>query len=105
MSATEKFPIPKTNKAIFLIVLLVLVVVVAELMTPLYLQNRVNRLYKQSRELEKQIVSLESESLVLELEMNRLSSLERLSAFADSAELGLNVVPVKVMSRGGSDGR
>ena len=102
MSATEKLPVPKTNRAIYLIVAIVFVLIVVGLMTPLYLQNRVNALYSKSYELSDKIVFMERDLLMLELKINQNSSLERLCSFADSVGLGLNGVPVKVMDGGGS---
>lgn len=102
MSATEKLPVPKTNRSIFLIVFIVFVLAVIGLMTPLYLQNRVNALYSKSYELSDKIVFLERDLLMLELKINQFSSLEHLYGFAEKAELGLNGVPVKVMDVGGS---
>lgn len=102
MSATEKLPVPKTNRSIFLIVFIVFVLAVIGLMTPLYLQNRVNALYSKSYELSDKIVFLERDLLMLELKINQFSSLEHLYGFAEKVELGLNGVPVKVMDVGGS---
>ena len=67
------------------------------LILPLYLQNRLNSLYDQSRKLENQVTFLQRDVLLLELKINQLSSLEQLSEFATVAELGLNEVPQKVM--------
>ena len=97
MSATEKIPLPKTNKSIVVIVSLAVVAVVSGLMTPLYLQNRLNSLYGQSRMLERQVTFLQRDALLLELKINQMSSLERLADFADSAGLGLYEVPQKIM--------
>ena len=67
------------------------------LMLPLYLQNRLNSLYGQSRMLERQVTFLQRDALLLELKINQMSSLERLADFADSAGLGLYEVPQKIM--------
>ena len=66
-------------------------------MLPLYLQNRLNSLYGQSRKLETQVTFLQRDALLLELKINQMSSLENLSDFAVAAELGLNEVPQKIM--------
>lgn len=101
MSATEKIPIPKTNKAIALIVVLAVVAIVIGLMTPLYLQNKINGLYLQSNKLDEELAFYETDVLQLKLKINQLSSRERLDEFAEHAELGLYAVPVKVMGEGG----
>ena len=103
MSATEKIPVPKTNRSIFLIVAIVFVLIVVGLMTPLYLQNKINGLYLKSHRLTEELAFYESDVLQLKLKINQLSSLERLAEFAGHAELGLYAVPVKVMSEGGED--
>lgn len=105
MSAAEKIPLPKTNKAIVVIVSLAIVAVVSGLMTPLYLQNRINRLYSKYSELTEETVFLEGNVLRLELKINQLSTLEQLRVFAEQAGLGLNAVPVKIMSEGGANER
>ena len=102
MSATDKLPVPKTNRATFLIVAVVFVLIVIGLMTPLYLQNRVNALYSKSYALSSEIVFLKRDILMLDLKINQYSSLEHLCSFADSVGLGLNGVPVKVMDVGGA---
>ena len=103
MSATEKIPVPKSNKAIVVIVLLACVAAVFGLMTPLYLQNRINSLYSKYHTLSEEVVLLEAEVLVQKLKINQLSSLARLQDFADATGLGLNGVPAKVMGEGGSN--
>jgi len=80
---------------------LVLVAVLL-LILPLYMQNRMTRLYAKSHELSESASMLRRDILQQELEINRLSSLERLSDFAETAELELNRVPTKVRVVGGS---
>ncbi|MBR4915608.1 MAG: hypothetical protein IKZ45_00790 [Fibrobacter sp.] len=102
MSVTDKIPVPKTNKAIVLIVVLAAIAIVIGLMTPLYLQNRINGLYRKYSSLDNEITFLESDILLLKLKINQYSSLERLRDYAEVAGLGLNAVPVKVLGEGGS---
>lgn len=71
------------------------------LILPLYMQNRLTRLYTKSHELSKEKGLLQREVLLQQLEINKLSSLENLSAFAEETGLNLNVVPVKVRVEGG----
>ena len=97
MSGTEKFKVATTNKSIFIIVFCVVLLGSLLLILPLYLQNRLNSLYDQSRKLENQVTFLQRDVLLLELKINQLSSLEHLSEFAAAAELGLNDVPQKIM--------
>ena len=70
------------------------------LILPLYMQNRLTKLYTKSHELTLQIGQLERERTLQQLEINKLSSLENLSVFAEGAELGLNGVPTKVRVTG-----
>lgn len=72
------------------------------LILPLYMQNRMTRLYAKSHELSESASMLRREILLQELEINRLTSLERLSDFAETAELGLNQVPTKIRVVGGA---
>lgn len=102
MRKTEKMRIPTSNWSIFRIVLGVLLLLSLFFMLPLYLQNRLNRLYETSHKLADQVSFLQRDVLLLELKINQLSSLERLAPFADSVGLGLNGVPVKLMITGGS---
>jgi cell division protein FtsL len=97
MSGTEKFKVAATNRSIFIIVFCVVLLGALLLMLPLYLQNRLNSLYGQSRMLERQVTFLQRDALLLELKINQMSSLERLDDFADSAGLGLYEVPQKIM--------
>ena len=102
MSATEKIPLPKTNKSIVVIVSLAVVAVVSGLMTPLYLQNRINTLYDKFHKLTEEVVFLEGDVLRMELKINQLSTLESLRGYAEQTGLGLNAVPVKIMGEGGT---
>ena len=70
------------------------------LILPLYMQNRLTKLYTKSHELALQIGQLERERTLQQLEINKLSSLENLSVFAEETELGLNGVPTKVRVTG-----
>ena len=97
MSGTEKFKVATTNRSIFIIVFCVVLLGSLLLILPLYQQNRLNSLYGQSRKLETQVTFLQRDVLLLELKINQMSSLENLSDFAVSAELGLNEVPQKIM--------
>lgn len=101
MSLIEKMPILRTNKTIALVVVLAILSIVIGLMTPLYLQNRINGLYSEYNKLTEQIAFYESDVLQLRLKINQLSSRERLDEFATTAGLGLYSVPVKVMGEGG----
>ena len=84
------------------IVLAVLLIMVMFFMLPLYLQNRLNRLYEMQHKLSQEVTFLQRDALLLELKINQLSSLENLSSFAEQAELDLNAVPVKIKGEGGS---
>ena len=103
MSGTEKFKVAATNRSIFIIVFCVVLLGALLLILPLYLQNRLNSLYDQSRKLENQVTFLQRDALQLELKVNQLSSLEQLSEFAESVGLGLYEVPQKVMVLGVGD--
>ena len=70
------------------------------LILPLYMQNRLAGLYSKSHELAVQIGLLQRELTLRELEINKLSSLENLSNFAEGAGLSLNAVPTKVRVTG-----
>ncbi|MDY6387328.1 MAG: hypothetical protein SPL21_07625 [Fibrobacter sp.] len=70
------------------------------LILPLYMQNRLTKLYTKSHELALQIGQLERERTLQQLEINKLSSLENLSVFAEETGLGLNSVPTKVRITG-----
>ncbi len=85
------------------IVLAVLLIMVMFFMLPLYLQNRLNRLYEMQHKLSQEVTFLQRDALLLELKINQLSSLENLSSFAEQAGLDLNAVPVKIMVQGGKN--
>lgn len=70
-------------------------------MLPLYMQNRLARLYGKSQKMVDQIGLLERQILLQDYEINKLSSLEALSDFAEEAGYGLNGVPTKVRLSGG----
>jgi cell division protein FtsL len=97
MSGTEKFKVATTNRSIFIIVFCVVLLGSLLLILPLYLQNRLNSLYDQSRKLENQVTFLQRDALLLELKINQLSSLEQLSEFAKESGFELNEVPQKIM--------
>lgn len=103
MSATEKFRVPTSNGSIFRIVFCAVLFAIFFFMLPLYLQNRLNSLYEESHKLSEKVVFLQRDALLLELKINQMSSLEKLSVFADSVGLGLNGVPTKVMVMGGAN--
>ncbi|MCF0214946.1 MAG: hypothetical protein HUK21_00540 [Fibrobacteraceae bacterium] len=84
------------------LVLSVLFVVVVLFILPLYMQNRVSRMYKEAHDLSDQITFLRRDALTLEYRINQLSSLEKLSSFAERAGLGLHNVPQKVRVVGGA---
>ena len=90
MSGTEKLRVPTSNRSIMTIVLAVLLIMVMFFMLPLYLQNRLNRLYEMQHKLSQEVTFLQRDALLLELKINQLSSLENLSGFAEQAELDLN---------------
>ena len=103
MSGTEKLRVPTSNRSIMTIVLAVLLIMVMFFMLPLYLQNRLNRLYEMQHKLSQEVTFLQRDALLLELKINQLSSLENLSSFAEQAELDLNAVPIKIMVQGGKN--
>ena len=72
------------------------------LILPLYMQNRLTRLYEKSHDLTEQVSLLNRQILLQELEINKLTSLENLSVFAEEAGYDLNSVPTKVRLSGGS---
>ena len=95
--------VPTSNRSILTIVLAVLLIMVMFFMLPLYLQNRLNRLYEMQHKLSQEVTFLQRDALLLELKINQLSSLENLSSFAEQAGLDLNAVPVKIMVQGGKN--
>lgn len=72
------------------------------LILPLYMQNRLTRLYEKSQELSNQVGLLNRQIILQELEINKFSSLEVLSGFSEETGLGLYAVPTKVRISGGS---
>ena len=70
------------------------------LILPLYMQNRLTKLYAKSHELSVQMGLLQREIVLKRLEINKLSSLEVLSEFAEESGLDLNGVPTKVRVSG-----
>jgi cell division protein FtsL len=102
MSKTDKIKaIGASNRSVTLIVAGAVVVLALLCMLPLYMQNRINSLYETAHGLQVEIAFLKHDALALELKINQLSSLEKLSKFADSVGLGLNGLPQKVMPIGG----
>jgi len=69
-------------------------------MVPVYMQNRINRLYGMFYNMREKVSLLNREILLRDFEINKLTSLQHLSGFAERAGLGLNSVPVKVMVTG-----
>ncbi len=84
------------------IVLLFVLVGSTVCMVPVYMQNRVNRLYGTFYGLREKASLLNREILLRDFEINKLTSLNSLANFADKAGLGLNSVPVKIMITGDS---
>ncbi len=102
MSDTSKnIAVFYSNRTIVRGFLAVVLVAGLLLVLPLYMQNRLTSLYVKSHELSEQIGLLNRQILLQELEINRLSSLENLSGFAEEVGLGLNAVPNKVRISGG----
>ncbi|MBR4559460.1 MAG: hypothetical protein IKO21_07830 [Fibrobacter sp.] len=100
MSDKPKMALLESNRIIVRIFVGVVVVAAFLLILPLYMQNRLTKLYTKSHELVVEIGLLQRELVLQQLEINKLSSLESLSRFAEEAELGLNGVPVKVRVTG-----
>lgn len=105
MSKTDKIrAIGNSNRSIVSIVAFAVVLGAMFCMVPLYLQNRISRLYETEHSLEVESAFLKRDALVLELKINQLSSLEKLSSFAEHAELGLNGLPQKIRLYGSVGG-
>jgi cell division protein FtsL len=100
MSDKPKMALLESNRIIVRIFVGVVVIAAFLLILPLYMQNRLTKLYTKSHELVVEIGLLQRELVLQQLEINKLSSLESLSRFAEEAELGLNGVPVKVRVTG-----
>ncbi len=69
-------------------------------MVPVYMQNRINRLYGTFYGLREKASLLNREILLKDYEINKLTSMDHLAKFAERAGLGLNEVPIKVMVTG-----
>ena len=100
MSQKPKIALFESNRIIVRIFVGAVVVAALLLILPLYMQNRLTKLYSKSHELIVEIGHLQRELVLQQLEINKLSSLESLSRFAEEAELGLNGVPTKVRVMG-----
>ncbi|MCF0221104.1 MAG: hypothetical protein HUK19_02300 [Fibrobacter sp.] len=103
MNETEKnIPVFYTNSTIVRGFVCVVLVIGMNAMLPLYMQNRLTRLYEKSHNLSNQVGLLERQILLQEFEINKLSSLESLTDFAEESGYGLNAVPTKVRVSGGA---
>ncbi len=100
MSQKSKIALFESNRIIVRIFVGAVVVAALLLILPLYMQNRLTKLYSKSHELVVEIGHLQRELVLQQLEINKLSSLESLSRFAEEAELDLNGVPTKVRVTG-----
>ena len=85
------------------IVVLLILMGLMVCMVPVYMQNRINRLYGTYYGLREKVNLLNREILLQEFEINKLTSLEYLADFAERAELGLYDVPMKIMVTGESN--
>lgn len=84
-------------------VILPLFVLVLVFMVPVYMQNRINRLYGTFYGLREKASLLNREILLKDFEINKLTSMDYLAGFAERAGLGLYDVPVKIMVTGESN--
>ena len=100
MSESSKKSLFNSNRTIVWVFICAVLVAGLLLILPLYMQNRLMKLYSKSHELSYLIGQLQRERTLQELEINKLSSLENLSVFADSVGLDLNGVPTKVRVTG-----
>ena len=100
MSESSKKSLFNSNRTIVWVFICAVLVAGLLLILPLYMQNCLTKLYSKSNELSFKIGQLQRERTLQELEINKLSSLENLSAFADSVGLDLNGVPTKVRITG-----
>ncbi|MCQ2123662.1 MAG: hypothetical protein MJZ25_05685 [Fibrobacter sp.] len=98
----KNIPVFYSNRTIVRGFIVVVLMAGLNLILPLYMQNRLTRLYEKSHELSKQVGLLDRQILLQEFEINKLSSLENLSGFAEEAGYDLNAVPTKVRLSGGS---
>ncbi|WP_298770133.1 hypothetical protein [uncultured Fibrobacter sp.] len=101
MNEENKTSVFYSNRTIVWGFVCVVLVAILLLILPLYMQNRMTRLYTKSHDLSKQVGLLQRELLLQQLEINKLSSLESLSVFAESSGLDLNGLPTKVRVEGG----
>jgi cell division protein FtsL len=69
-------------------------------MVPVYMQNRIESLYRTFDGLREKASLMNREILLREFEINKLTSMEYLSKFAERAGLELGDVPVKVRAMG-----
>jgi len=72
-------------------------------MVPVYMQNSIDSLYGTFYGLKEKANLLNREILLKDFEINKLTSIEHLSNFAERAGLGLNAVPIKVRVTGVSN--
>ena len=100
MSESSKKSLFNSNRTIVWVFICAVLVAGLLLILPLYMQNRLTKLYSKSNELAYEIGQLQRERTLQELEINKLSSLENLAGFADSVGLDLNGVPTKVRVTG-----
>ncbi len=100
MSAENKTSVFYSNRTIVWGFACAVLVAGLLLILPLYMQNCLTRLYTKSHELSAQVGLLQREIVLKRLEINKLSSLESLSEFAEKCELDLNDVPTKVRVSG-----
>ena len=100
MSDTSKNSVFYSNRTIVWGFICAVLVAGLLLILPLYMQNRMSKLYIKSHDLSTEMGLLQRQIVLQRLEMNKLSSLEELSAFAEKCELDLNAVPVKVRVTG-----
>lgn len=101
MSETSQNSVFYSNRTIVWGFVVVVLLASLLLILPLYMQNRLTRLYSKSHDLSRQVGLLQRELLLQQLEINKLSSLENLDTFATEAGLGLNGLPIKVRVEGG----
>ena len=80
-----------------------LFVLVLVFMVPVYMQNRINRLYGTFYGLREKASLLNREILLKDFEINKLTSMDYLADFAERAGLGLYDVPVNIMVTGESN--
>ena len=69
-------------------------------MVPVYMQNRIESLYRTFDGLREKASLMNREILLREFEINKLTSMEYLSKFAERAGLELGDVPVKGRAMG-----